>query len=185
MYIGRFLIVAPEFAAYRVSSRSFPDRVVREKDGAFAVVPEDDYDNPYVSYSCLRAAGNGHVIGNGSHVDPVAEKIELGYPPRDALALALLAMDFEKDDYDTPRIAGYVDGGDGDSYVATVRRDGLTVESVDEPTLVATYEEDRPTPFEFDVGSAEEAARAAYDLEYEHAVAACAVYDGETTFYNG
>ncbi len=184
MYIGRFLVVAPEFAVYRVSSRSFPDRVIRETDDGLAVVPEDSYDNPYVSYSCLRGVGDGHVIGNGSHVDPVAEKIELGYPARDALALALLAMDFEKDDYDTPRIAGYVDS-EGESYVATVRRDGLHVEAVEEPTLVATYEENRPRAFDFTAESAEEAAEKAYDLDYEHPVAACAVYDGETSFYNG
>jgi len=41
------------------------------------------------------------VVGNGSHVDPIAE-LELGYPARDALATPLLALDFEKDDYDTP-----------------------------------------------------------------------------------
>ncbi|MFP4633329.1 MAG: IMP cyclohydrolase [Halobacteriota archaeon] len=182
MYVGRLLVVAPNYAAYRVSSRSYPDRVIRERDGGLDVVPEDDYDNPYVSYTCLRPAGGGHVVGNGSHVDPVAEKIDLGYPARDALALSLLAMDYEKDDYDTPRIAGYV--GE-ESFVATVRRDGLSVEAVEQPVLVATYERDRPDAFDFDASSAEEAARRAYDLEFEHAVAACAVYDGETAVYNG
>ncbi len=186
MYIGRFLVIAPEFGAYRVSSRSFPDRVIRENDAGdgFAVVPEDDYDNPYVAYNCLRSVGrtDATVVGNGTHVDPVTEKMEAGYPARDALTLSLLALDYEKDDYDTPRIAGVV--GE-ESYIGTVTRDNLVVERVEEPTLVATYEIQRPEPVGFDVSSADEAARRAYEMEYEHPVAACAVHGDETAAYNG
>jgi IMP cyclohydrolase len=185
MYIGRFLVIAPEFGAYRVSSRSFPDRVVREnEEGGYAVVPEDEYDNPYVAYNCMREAGGATVLGNGTHVDPVTEKVRAGYPARDALVLALLTLDYEKDDYDTPRIAGVVDP-DGASYIGTVTRDSVVVESVEEPTMVATYEVQKPEEVEFDVSDAEKAARRAYDMEYEHPVAACAVYGGETAAYNG
>lgn len=177
-------MVAPGFGAYRVSSRSFPDRVVRENDGdGYAVVPEDDYDNPYVSYNCMRPAGEATVLGNGTHVDPVTEKVRAGYPARDALALALLTLDYEKDDYDTPRIAGVV--GDETSYIGTVTRDSVVVERVDGPTLVATYEKQKPESVEFGVSSAEEAARRAYGMEYEHPVAACAVHGDETAAYNG
>jgi IMP cyclohydrolase len=184
MYVGRFLVIAPEFGAYRVSSRSFPDRVVRPNDeGGYAVVPEDDYDNPYVAYNCMLPAGEATVLGNGTHVDPVAEKMRAGYPARDALSLALLTLDYEKDDYDTPRIAGVV--GEDASYIGTVTRDSLVVERVEEPTLVATYEVQKPEAVAFDVSSAEEAARRAYGMEYEHPVAACAVYGDETAAYNG
>ncbi|MDY7082372.1 MAG: IMP cyclohydrolase, partial [Halobacteria archaeon] len=153
-------------------------------DDTLAVVPEEEYDNPYVSYNCLRRAKNKTVISNGTHTDPIAEKIELGYPARDALALSLLAMDFEKDDYDTPRIAGVVDSG-AESYIGIVTRDSLIVESVDEPTLVATYEEQKPRPIEFAPTDADDAARRAYGLDYEHPVAACAVFDDELGIYNG
>jgi Archaeal IMP cyclohydrolase len=61
-------------------------------------------NNPYVSYNCMRQGGEKIVIGNGSHVDPIAEKIDRGYPARDALAEALLALDYEKDDYNTPEL---------------------------------------------------------------------------------
>jgi IMP cyclohydrolase len=182
MYVGRFLVIAPSFGAYRVSSRSFPDRVVRETDEGYAVVPEDDYDNPYVSYNCMREAGDVTVLGNGTHVDPVAEKIESGYPARDALALSLLTLDYEKDDYDTPRIAGVV--GE-ESYIGTVTRDSLVVERVEEPTMVATYEVQEPECIEFDVSDAQEAARTVYEMEYEHPVASCAVHGDETAAYNG
>ncbi|WP_318567750.1 IMP cyclohydrolase [Salinigranum marinum] len=190
MYIGRFVVVGPGLGAYRVSSRSFPNRRVVDREGTLTVGPTADAeatDNPYVSYNCLRAAGEGVVVGNGSHVDPVAEKVDLGYPSRDALALALLALDFEKDDYDTPRIAGVVT--DEEAFVGTVRRDALLVEAVTEPTLVATYEEDRPMAFEFAAETAAEAASEAYDLDFEHPVCAAAARvtaDGvETAIENG
>jgi len=186
MYIGRFLVIAPKFGAYRVSSRSFPDRVVHENDegDGFAVVPQDDYDNPYVSYNCLRGVDgkDATVLGNGTHVDPVTEKMEAGYPARDALALALLSLDYEKDDYDTPRIAGVV--GE-DSYIGTVTRDSLVVERVEEPTIVATYEIQKPESVEFGASDADEAARRVYEMDYEHPVAACAVYGDRTAAYNG
>jgi len=204
MYVGRFVVVGPDAAAYRVSSRSFPNRRVVDRDGVLTVGPTPDApetDNPYVSYNCVREGGDGVVVGNGSHVDPIAEKLDLGYPARDALASALLALDFEKDDYDTPRIAGVIgvdepgaratvddDPGEG-AYVGIVRRDALLVERVTEPTLVATYERDEPTPFDFDADTASDAARAAYDLDFEHAVCAAGatVDEGavDLAVYNG
>lgn len=195
MYVGRFLVAAPGLAAYRVSSRSFPNRKVIERDGDLTVVPTDDADptdNPYVSYNCARrvARADGDeqvaVIGNGSHVDPIAEKVGMGYPARDALASALLALDYEKDDYDTPRIAAVVAADT--AFVGTVRKDALVVREVDEPTLVATYEKDDPEPFALDADSADTAARALYDHAFEHAVCAAGVAvdgDVETAIYNG
>lgn len=182
MYVGRFLVVAPTVGAYRVSSRSFPNRDAREGDGRVTVGPTADApetDNPYIAYNCLRTTDRGAVLGNGSHVDPVAEKLALGYPARDALATGLLALDFERDEYDTPRIAGIVgvpgDGGDRHAAVGIVRRDALLVEVVDEPTLVATYERDSPEPFELVADDAGSAARELYDHAFEHAVCAAGV----------
>ena len=197
MYVGRFLLVGPDIAAYRVSSRSFPNRKIVERENALTVVPTteaEDTNNPYVSYNCVRATGGEGsdettptvAIGNGTHTDAVAEKLALGYPARDALALALLAYDFEKDEYDTPRIAGVV--GES-SVVGIVRRDGLVVEHVEEPTLIATYEKDRPEKIDLDFEDAAEAARVAYELEFEHAVCAAGVSrtaEGiETAIVNG
>jgi IMP cyclohydrolase len=191
MYVGRFVVVGPEVGAYRVSSRSFPNRQALDRDGTITVGPTDDAeetDNPYVSYNCLERTDRGAVIGNGSHVDPIAEKLQLGYPAKDALVEPLLALDFEKDDYDTPRIAGIVGLTDDPSataepsgYIATVRRDALLVEEVDEPTLVATYEEDSPRPFDLTATDAAGAARELYDHEFEHRVCAAGVEyaDGE------
>ncbi|WP_336342731.1 IMP cyclohydrolase [Halalkalicoccus ordinarius] len=176
MYVGRFVVIGPEVSAYRVSSRSFPNRQVIERDDRLTVVPTADAeetDNPYVSYNCVRFTDRGAVLGNGSHVDPIAEKLELGYPARDALAESLLALDYEKDDYDTPRIAGVMD--DDGALIGIVRRDALLVERVSEPTLVATYERDSPEPFGLDATGAETAASEVYESEFEHAVCAAGV----------
>jgi IMP cyclohydrolase len=190
MYVGRFLVVAPTVGAYRVSSRSFPNREARPRDDRVTVGPTADApetDNPYISYNCLRRTGGGAVLGNGSHVDPIAEKLALGYPARDALATALLSLDFEKDDYDTPRIAGVVgasatggtadesDSDDERAFVGIVRRDAVLVEAVETPTLVATYEADSPESFDLSAGDAAGAARELYDHEFEHAVCAAGV----------
>ena len=195
MYVGRFVVVGPEIAAYRVSSRSFPNRQILERDAALTVAPTEDApetDNPYISYNCARTVGaesadaasvpdatsgattaEAAVVGNGSHVDPITEKMELGYPARDALAESLLALDYEKDDYDTPRIAGVLT--EESAFVGTVRSDALLVREVSEPTLVATYEKDAPEEFEFVADTAADAATEAYDLDFEHAVCAAGV----------
>ncbi|MFT4922329.1 MAG: IMP cyclohydrolase [Haloarculaceae archaeon] len=184
MYVGRFLVAGPEIGAYRVSSRSFPNRRAIERDGTVTVGPTEDApesDNPYISYNCVRLTDRGAVLGNGSHVDPIAEKLELGYPARDALADPLLALDFEKDDYDTPRIAGIVGLDDATAssgagaFIGIVRRDALLVEAVEGPTLVATYERNRPGPFPLAANDAAGAAREVYDHEFEHAVCAAGV----------
>jgi IMP cyclohydrolase len=192
MYVGRFVVVAPGLGAYRVSSRSFPNRRVRNRDGTLTVGPTPDApetDNPYVSYNCARAVRTPTdvplaVVGNGSHVDPVAEKLELGYPARDALSTPLLALDFEKDDYDTPRIAGVV--GSETATIGVVRRGALLVEAVDEPTIVATYETDSPEPYALAAADADDpdpgaAATEVLDADFEHPVCAA----GATVDENG
>ena len=118
------------------------------------------------------------MLGNGSHVDPIAEKLELGYPARDALATPLLALDYEKDDYDTPRVAGVV-GADA-ATVGVVRRDALLVEAVEEPTVVATYETDSPEPYDLTATDAESVATELLGADLEHPVcAAGATVDGD------
>jgi IMP cyclohydrolase len=185
MYVGRFIVVGPGVGAYRVSSRSFPNRQIVEREGTLTVTPTPDApetDNPYIAYNCVRESEGRAVLGNGSHVDPITEKLDLGYPARDALATALLSLDYEKDDYDTPRIAGVVE--DDVATVGIVRRDALLVETVQEPTIVATYEEDEPRAFDFAATDAAGAARESYDCDFEHAVCAAGVTvdgDGVTT----
>ena len=180
MYVGRIAAVGRtgsgrNAALYRVSSRSFPNRTAVESGGRLAIVPrpghEDDISkNPYIAYHCLRTAGDWAVVSNGSHTDPVAEKIEAGLPPRDALASCLLALDYEKDDYNTPRIAGCVPLAGDSAWLAVIRADALVVKQValqpGRAWYIATYEHDdidAARQVEFDAADPAAAARAGID----------------------
>jgi len=193
MYVGRFVVVGRTgaghwFLGYRVSSRSFPNRRIATKGDTAMVLPTRDAaptDNPYVTYNCLRRHGNVAVVANGSHVDPTMDKVSIGFPLRDALALSLLALDYEHDAYNTPRIAGGVDVAAGRAYLAIVAEDRLVVERVrpapGEALLVATYEVTTPTPVVLEAKTPQELAEALFDHPYEHPVASVAavLMDGE------
>jgi IMP cyclohydrolase len=175
MYIGRIVCVGRTAdgrlcAAYRVSSRSFPNRTATISENKVSILPKagfesDVFKNPYIAYNCARLVANGAVavVTNGSHTDPVAEKIALGMPVRDALASVSLAMDFEKDQYDTPRISAVVDRRDDTAWLAIVRRDGIEVRAIQlapgEYAHIATYEENTLSAPRggFTPGSAEQA----------------------------
>ena len=118
MYVGRIVAAGRtqsgyNAVAYRVSSRSFPNRMAVDREGTMVIVPRPGFESdlqqsPYISYNALRLAGQWAIATNGSHTDPIVEKMNAGVPVRDAMALTLLAMDYEHDAYDTPRIAAAV-----------------------------------------------------------------------------
>lgn len=180
MYVGRIVAVGRTRAGanavlYRVSSRSFPNRRAVDLGGRIAVVPREGFEgdvqrNPYIAYHCLRLAGDHAVATNGSHTDPIAEKIAAGVPPRDALALSLLALDYEKDDYRTPRIAAVVPRSADRAWLAIVRADALVVKEVElaagRLAWLATYEANDVREAQasaFDAADAAAAARFAVD----------------------
>jgi IMP cyclohydrolase len=180
MYVGRIVAIGrtrsgANAALYRVSSRSFPSRTCVEQQGRLAIIPREGHEgdlmkSPYIAYNCLRIAGDLAVASNGSHTDPIAEKIESGMPVRDALVSTLLALDFEKDDYSTPRIAGVVPLSGDTGWLGTVRADAVVVKAVPlvagRASWLATYEADDVSDdqvFGFDATDAGEAARCAVD----------------------
>ncbi len=190
MYIGRFVVLGrtgqgQRFLGYRVSSRSFPDRRIALGSDRAAVMPTADAaptDNPYISYNCLRMADDTVVVGNGSQVDPVIDKVAAGYPLRDALALALLALDYEHDAYGTPRVVAGWQGETG--YLGIITPDKLLVRAIPlesgQAQLIATYERTEPTPLACEGESAEALAQALFQAPYERPVAALAALLGET-----
>ncbi len=158
MYIGRIVSVAMTpagelCAAYRVSSRSFPNRTAVLKEDKVSIVPKAGHEtdvqkNPYIAYNCARivCGGDVAVVTNGSQTDPIAEKMDSGMSARDALVLSLIALDYEKDDYNTPRICSVVDKrGEGSGWLGIVRHTGLDVRRMPlapgQFFYVATYEE--------------------------------------------
>ncbi len=173
MYCGRMVIVgmSPDgqpVVAYRISSRSFPNREIQLAEDGARVAPRAGFEadlarNPFISYRCLRAVGPVVVAANGSQLEPIATKIERGMPVKDALALGLLLCDYEGDAYDTPRIVAAVQQEWG--HLGIVTRDGLEVVRfplvAGRCRLVATNELRSPTGEEYELvaRTAREAAR--------------------------
>ena len=205
MYVGRIVAIGLTHqggasALYRVSSRSFPHRQAVIEEGKGAIIPKPGYEgdiskNPYIAYNCLRLVDHIAIATNGAQTDPVTEKIESGMNCRDALITSLFALDYEKDKYNTPRIAAIVDNNDKTGYLGIVRKDALLVRQFDltpgQMFYVCTYEHNAPslhyTDTEFDAATAEESCR--YILykgvfnSMEHAVTAgCATADKDGTF---
>ncbi len=172
-YLGRIVAVGVTpsgkvAALYRVSSRSFPNRIaIAAANGrCVSIVPKPGHEtdiakNPYIAYNCARVERGIAILANGSHTDPIAEKIAMGMPVRDAIGLSLLAMDYEKDDYDTPRIVAVADPENGTGWLGTIRKNGLDVrEFVLKPGTVvhvSTYEHDIPETSRISTFTAESA----------------------------
>jgi len=117
-----------------------------------SIVPKPGHEsdvqkNPYIAYNCVRLVCDGQVavVTNGSQTDPIAEKIVSGMSVRDGIVLTSMTLDYEKDDYNTPRISAVADKRDGSGWLAIVRHDGLEVRKMPlTPSrffYVATYEE--------------------------------------------
>ena len=175
MYLGRILAVGStnygKFSAYRVSSRSFPNRITKGYNDRVAVIPREGYEkdvfkNPYIAYNCFRIVDDVAVVSNGSQTDIIAEKISSGMNIRDALGFTLLTMDYEKDDYKTPRIAGATPLI-GDAYLGIVTHDNLIVEKIPDgkAAYIATYEHVKPQKVDFLAENAGDAAEFILDGE--------------------
>ena len=202
MYTGRILSAGMNsdgkpFVAYRVSSRSFPNRMCLKYDERAAVVPiegfeKDIYKNAYISYNSIKIVDNAIVVSNGSQTDVIADKIAVGMNIRDAMAYSLLTMDYEKDDYNTPRIAAAVTSTDNEDeyecYIGIVNDNKILVEQVayGEAAFISTYGSQVPDKVDFEAATAEGAAKYIFDegtfANYEKPVTSCAaVLDGEWT----
>ena len=202
MYTGRILSTGMNcdgkpFIAYRVSSRSFPNRQCLKYDGRAAVVPiegfeKDIFKNAYIAYNSIRIVDGAAIVSNGSQTDVIADKIALGMNIRDALAYSLLTMDYEKDDYNTPRIAAAVTSTDKEDeyecYIGIVNDKKILVEQVPygEAAFISTYGSQVPDKVDFEAKTSLEAAKFIFDegtfANYEKPVtSSAAIFDGEWT----
>jgi IMP cyclohydrolase len=170
-------------AMYRVSSRSFPNREAKLKGETVSIMPRAGFEsdlskNPYIAYNCIRLAGSYAIATNGSQTDPITEKIASGMSVRDSVASCLLALDYEKDDYNTPRIVAVADRDKPVGYLGIVRHDAIHVtEFTLEPGTayyIATYEHSTPSKYHYS------------DKEFnaENALDACGYIMGKGVFAN-
>ncbi len=120
----------------------------------------------YIAYNAVRLAGDAAVATNGSQTDPIAEKIASGMSLRDAMVQSLIVLDYEKDDFSTPRIAVAVARGAEEGWCGIARRDALIVRALPlvkgKAYYFATYETNEPKAeyvSDFGAATAEEAAR--------------------------
>ena len=204
MYVGRIVSVGLTITnrlclMYRVSSRSFPNRVIKDINDALAVIPSpgsetDIYKNPYISYNCLRHNSEFAVVGNGTHTDPIFEKLVSGMSIRDSMTSVLFGMDYEHDDYSTPRIAAVVSRSSKSLALGVIRVDGIEIEIINlepgEYKFVATYETNKILKDFGGIGlkvqNSKEAAQFIIDggnfLEFEKPVGSAAAIEIETGF---
>lgn len=191
MYLGRIISIGSSkdgvYASYRVSSRSFPNRKSVVNNQKVAIIPtqgsEDDiYKNPYISYNCIDIIDDICVVTNGSHTDIIAGKIREGMNMKDAVALSLLTMDYEKDDYNTPRIGGAINTK-GEGYIGIVTHEGIEVKKVNpgESFYVSTYEHNTPRKVDYTATNAKEATEFIFNggifSEFTHPVTSCAAFN--------
>ena len=96
MYLGRIISAGKTedgkpYVAYRVSSRSFPNRQVKVLEDEAAIIPKEGFEkdifkNSYIAYDCVKTVGDIAIISNGSQTNPIADKISIGMNIRDAMA---------------------------------------------------------------------------------------------------
>lgn len=176
MYVGRVVAIGKtadgaNVALYRVSSRSFPNRRTVEYPAKITVTPLEGHEhdvlvNPYIAYNAVRLVQDWAIVSNGAHTDLIAEKMERGFPARDAIASVLLSMDYEQDELLTPRIAAVVPVRGDNGWLGIVRVDAIVVKKVPliegQAKYIATYganEIQDSQSSTFDARSASEAAR--------------------------
>jgi len=183
MYVGRIVVVGRNqgrsFVAYRVSSRSFPNRRAEVRNKSILVSPLDPADlarNPYIAYNCIRVLDDVAVVSNGTQTDMILEKIEDGLRPLDAIALSLVSYGYEKDELNTPRIAGAVRGNR--AWLGIAKKDEYHALEFDledgRAFMVSTYEKTAFESISLGGQNTSEIACAAYDLSFERPVCAAA-----------
>lgn len=174
MYVGRILAIGmtnekKPFLAYRVSSRSFPNRQCKSFEEKASIIPKegfetDIFENAYIAYNCVRIVNDIAIVSNGSHTDVIADKIAVGMNIKDALAYSLLTMDYEKDDYNTPRIAGVITSSNTEEeykcFIGIVTHKKILVEEVPYGTAsyISTYECQSPESVDFKAKDSKDAA---------------------------
>lgn len=165
MYVGRIVGVGRTAAgrkavAYRVSSRSFPNRAAEASGQSVRIVPhagspDAASTSPYIAYECLVWNERFAVVSNGTHTRPIFERLKAGNAPRDALLAVLVGLDREFDDYDTPRICGLWDNADDTLWLGSVTRSSLCVMPLEsEPgqmAYITTYEFPLPSAGQIDL----------------------------------
>ncbi|ASJ02909.1 IMP cyclohydrolase [Thermococcus profundus] len=183
-YVGRTLGIGlnmgKPFAFYLLCSRSFPNRKAARKGNAAYIINQTETDNPYVSYPVVRLTREYAVVTNGLHTDFIAQALEWERP-RKALVHVLDALDYERDSYNTPRIAGIIQRGERRGWLGFAGREEFWVREIEleegKAFLTATYNVDGFQEVEMSFSTARELAERAMRLPFENRVLAIGVVE--------
>lgn len=198
LYVGRLLLVGAAesgglIAAYRLASRSFPNRKIRlnTETKTADVIPLSGYEaetrkNPLLAYMCLQVLNNAAtLVANGSHLDAIYSTMRLGLSPAESMTKVLQALGPEPDAHKTPRIAGFASPKELIVGIVSAKAPIIRVFPVKPgfACYVATYGRTQPLENvleDFDAKSAEEAAeiihRGAGFKQFTHAVSTVAAF---------
>lgn len=179
--LGIGLMEGRPFAFYLLCSRSFPKRRAIARENAVYIENLTETDNPYVSYPVVRLLEDYAVVTNGLQTDFIAQALEWESPKK-ALIHVLDALDYERDDYNTPRIAGIIGGG-GRGWLGFAGREEFWVKELElkegKAFVTATYNlgfaEMEFPPFETEEGLVEKVM----ELPFENKVLAIGVLGKE------
>jgi IMP cyclohydrolase len=83
---------------------------------------------------------------------------------------------YEKDEYNTPRIAGIVGS---ESFIGIIRRDGIEVQEVRDAMFVSTYDKNSPERLDFEAQSAREIIDEMYGMGFENPICSVGIKKGE------
>jgi IMP cyclohydrolase len=185
-YVGRALGIGlngeKPFAFYLLCSRSFPNRKAVVKGNAVYIINQTETENPYVSYPVVRLTKDYAVVTNGLHTDFIAQALEWERP-RKALVHVLEALDYERDDYSTPRIAGIIQRGEKRGWLGFVGREEFWVKELElregRAFLTATYNLDGFEEVGVSFSTARELVERTIELPFENKVLAVGVVERE------
>ena len=184
MYLGRIISAGKTedgkpYVAYRVSSRSFPNRQVKVLEDEAAIIPKEGFEtdifkNSYIAYDCVKTVGDIAIISNGSQTNPIADKIAIGMNIRDAMAYSL--------------ITAVVKGNEEDfeAYIGIVTDSKILVEKIEDgkAQFISTYEKNTPEDVVFAAETPDDACKFIFDegafAEFENPVSSvAAIFDGK------
>ncbi|WP_048147845.1 IMP cyclohydrolase [Palaeococcus ferrophilus] len=188
-YVGRTLGIGlnkgKPFAFYLLCSRSFPNRRAVVKGNRVYIINQTKTENPYVSYPVVRLTNDYAVVTNGLHTDFITQALEWE-KPRKALVHVLDALDYERDEYNTPRIAGIIQRGQRRGWLGFVGREEFWVRELEleegKTFLTATYNMNGFESVELTFSTPEELVEKVMKLPFEHKVLAVGIVEGESGF---
>lgn len=137
MYVGRLCLVGTSIAgaavaAYMLSSRSYPERIIDIEGTTAAVVPKKGSAPSYPAhlyYACIKVINlKGRtvlLVGNGPHTDYIETMVPRESDLEEPISEILEVLGHEKDEQKTPRIVGIA--GEDELILGMVSEKGVDI----------------------------------------------------------